>query len=241
LYRAEAELAHVLGHRGHRGEALMGMARSAAEGLERVLGPDHPDTQDSRNHLAMAYLDAGRLAEAIALLEPMLKLSESKFGPDHPETLVIRGNLATAYRQAGRTAEAIGLHEATLKLQESKLGPDHSGTLMSRSNLARAYLAAGRTAEAIKLYEATLKLQESKLGPDHSDTLVSVHSLAHAFEASRPAEAEPLFRRALEGYRRQQGPNGPSTIDLTSDLASVMGRTGRTADHQAARGKPQAK
>jgi hypothetical protein len=28
--------------------------------LERVLGPDHPDTMRSRNNLALAYRDAGR-------------------------------------------------------------------------------------------------------------------------------------------------------------------------------------
>lgn len=32
---------------------------------ERELGPDHPDTLASRNTLALAYLAAGRTAEAI--------------------------------------------------------------------------------------------------------------------------------------------------------------------------------
>ncbi|HJY55040.1 MAG TPA: tetratricopeptide repeat protein, partial [Streptosporangiaceae bacterium] len=35
----------------------------AAE-LERVLGPDHPDTINARNNLAAAYQAAGRAADA---------------------------------------------------------------------------------------------------------------------------------------------------------------------------------
>ena len=103
---------------------------------ESKLGPDHPDTLTSRNNLAVAYLAAGRTAEAIAMHEATLRLTESKLGPDHPDTLISRNNLAAAYRAAGRTAEAIALHEATLKLREAKLGPDHPDTLTSRNNLA---------------------------------------------------------------------------------------------------------
>ena len=83
------------------------MARTANEGLARVLGPDHPDTLDSRNNLAMAYLDADRVDEAIAAFEENVKLEETKLGPDHPERSTSRNNLAAAYLEAGRTAEAI--------------------------------------------------------------------------------------------------------------------------------------
>ena len=36
---------------------------------ERVLGPDHPSTLTSRNNLAYAYQDVGRIDDAIALYE----------------------------------------------------------------------------------------------------------------------------------------------------------------------------
>jgi serine/threonine protein kinase len=228
--RAAGQLAHILRHRGRSDAEVLEMAKSASEGLARVLGPDHPDTLGSRNNLALAYRDARRIAEAIALLEATLKQSEAKLGPDHTLTLTSRNNLALAYRDARRTAEAITMHEATLKLREAKLGPDHPDTLISRHNLAAAYRAADRAAEAIRMYEATLKLEEAKLGPDHPNTLSSVHGLAHALEAGRPGEAEPLFRRALAGFRKQQGPDWPLTLDLTRDLASLLDRTGRPGE-----------
>ncbi len=43
-----------------------------AADCERVLGPDHPDTLNSRNNLAAAYVAAGRAAEAIELHQQTL-------------------------------------------------------------------------------------------------------------------------------------------------------------------------
>ena len=73
---------------------------------ERVLGPDHPSTLNSRNSLAIAYQEAGRLDEAISLHEQTLAARERVLGPDHPDTLISRNNLASAYRAAGRTDES---------------------------------------------------------------------------------------------------------------------------------------
>jgi tetratricopeptide (TPR) repeat protein len=148
--------------------------------MERILGPDHPDTIDTRGNLGEAYRAGGRAAEAIPLHERAVADRERILGPDHPDTLTSRNNLAAAYRAAGRTAEAIPLHERALADRERILGPDHPDTLTSRNNLAAAYQDAGRTAEAIPLFERTLADRERILGPDHPDTLTSRNNLATA-------------------------------------------------------------
>ena len=79
------------------------MHEQALAARERVLGPDHPDTLQSRNNLATAYRAAGRLDEAISLHEQTLAARERVLGPDHPDTLASRNNLAIAYQAAGRT------------------------------------------------------------------------------------------------------------------------------------------
>ncbi len=196
---------------------------------EPKLGPDHPDVLATRTSLAQAYRAAGRTAEAIGMSEAMLKLKESKLGPDHPDTLAIRNDLILAYRAAGRADDAFRLLERNLKLAESKLGPDHPTTVATRNDLVQAYRSAGRTAEVVAVLEAKLKLYQTKLGVDHPDTLASVHGLAHALEASRAAEAEPLFRRALAGYLKQKVPDRTLTGKLTRDLALLLDRTGQPA------------
>ena len=79
---------------------------------ERVLGETHPDTLTSRNNLAVAYRDAGRLDEAIPLFERTLADRERVLGETHPDTLSSRNNLAIAYQDAGRLDEAIPLSGA---------------------------------------------------------------------------------------------------------------------------------
>jgi tetratricopeptide (TPR) repeat protein len=106
--------------------------------LERILGPDHPDTLSARNSLATAYHAAGRVADAIPLIQQTLAARERLLGADHPSTLASRNNLASAYRATGRAVEAIPLFEQNVTACERLLGADHPKTLASRRNLDRA-------------------------------------------------------------------------------------------------------
>jgi serine/threonine protein kinase len=228
---AAGELAHILQHRGRTDAEVLELGRSAAEGLARALGPDHPDRLNSRVNLANSYLEAGCTSEAIALYQATLELYESKLGPDHADTLGTRSNLATAYWIAGRTAEAIAMHQVILKRHESKLGPDHPETLLSRNNLANAYWSAGRTREAIALHEVNLKLREAKLGPDHPDTLGTRHNLATAYlDAGRTVEAIALHESTLKLNESKFGPDHPDTLGSRHNLAVAYLEAGRTAE-----------
>jgi tetratricopeptide (TPR) repeat protein len=121
------------------------VGESLTADLDRVLGPDHLETLNSRNSLAVAYQAADRVAEAVSLLEQTVAVQTRLLGSDHPDTLMSQNNLAAAYRDVGRSAEAILLFERTLAARERVLGPDHSDTMRSRNNLARAYRKAGPT------------------------------------------------------------------------------------------------
>ena len=198
---------------------------------ERVLGADHPDTLTSRNNLARAYRDAGRMDEWITLQEQTLAARERVLRPDHPDTLISRNNLAVAYQDAGRTDEAITLHEQTLAAIERALGPDHPDTLTSRNNLAKAYRAAGRTGEAITLQEQTLAARERVLGPDHPDTLISRGDLAIAYQAAgRTGEAITLEEQTLAARERVLGPDHPHTLASRGNLAITYQDAGRTGE-----------
>ena len=133
---------------------------------EQVLGDTHPDTLTSRNNLATAYQDAGRLDEAIPLYERTLADREQAPGRHPPRHPASRNNLALAYQDAGRLDEAIPLFERTLADREQVLGQTHPDTLTSRNNLAPAYQDAGRLDEAIPLFERTLADSRAGPGPD---------------------------------------------------------------------------
>ena len=170
-----------------------------------TLGPDHPSTLTSRNNLAGAYRDAGRLDEAIALFEQTLEDRTRILGPHHPDTLTSRHHLASAYRDAGRLDEAIALFEQTLEDRTHILGPHHPHTLTTRHNLAYTYQDAGRLNEAITLYEQTLEDRTHILGPHHPDTLTSRNNLAEAYRAAgRFEDADKLFETPSDSEEDKQ-------------------------------------
>ncbi len=76
----------------------------------------------------------------------------------------------------------------------------------------------------------TPETDETKLDPDNPQRLEGLHMRAHELAPLKPSEAEPLFRQALEGYRKIQGPDGFLTLDLTLDLANLLNQHGRGAD-----------
>ena len=196
-----------------------------------TLGPDHPSTLASRNNLAGAYRDAGRLDEAIALFEQTLEDSTHILGPHHPHTLITRSNLAGAYQDAGRLDKAIELHQQTLKDRARILGPSHPHTLASRNNLANAYQDAGRLDKAIALYERTLEDHTRVLGPDHPDTLLSRNNLAYAYrDAGRLDDAIALYERTLKDLTRVLGPDHPDTLLSRNNLACAYQAAGRLDD-----------
>src|SRR5262249_47536668 len=113
VWRAEAQIGHMLRHLERNREAL-DLLRRSADGLRRVLGPDHHDTLNAVDNLAQTYMAAGRLAEAAPLYEDNLRRLQDKFGPDHASTLASMNNLANAYSASGRLADAVRLHEETM-------------------------------------------------------------------------------------------------------------------------------
>jgi tetratricopeptide (TPR) repeat protein len=213
---------------GDSSTLAIGLGPAVLADFEWVLGPDHPDSQNSRNDLAQAYSDAGQLREAISLHERTLASRERLLGPDHPDTVTSRNNLAGAYYRAGRLDEAIPLLEQSLADSERVLGADNRDTLISRNNLALIYQVAGRLREAIPLYEQTLADCERVLGPDHPYTVGSRGNLAGAYQAAgRLREAIPLNERTLADYERVLGSDHPDTLTSRGNLALIYQAAGR--------------
>ena len=181
-----------------------------------ALGPDHPDTLASRNCLAGAYRDAGRLDKAIALYEQILEDSINVLGPDHPSTLASRFNLAGAYRASSRLEEAITLHEQVVAGRSRVLGPDHRSTLTARDELAATYWEAGRLDETITLKKQILADAMRIMGPDSPGASAARLNLAATYrDAGRLDEAVDMYEQNLDDVTRIMGPHHPDTLTLT--------------------------
>ena len=227
-YEALGELAHILHHRGRRDAEVMQMALSAALGLERTLGPDHPNTLATLNNLAEAYRASGKLTEAIALFERVRDARIAKLRPDHPDTLATLNNLAATYLYAGRVREAIALLE---RVRDARLFPDHPDNLTTLDNLAVAYRASGRLTEAIALFERIRDARIAKLGPDHADTLTTLNNLAATYvEAGKVREAIALLERVRDARIAKLGPDHPDTLTSLHNLAVAYWNVGKLTE-----------
>jgi len=231
-YIAQEGLADILRHR-RRGDPevmkeVMTMAETAAEGLERTLGPHHPDTLTGLANLALAYQEAGKIPEAIALLERVRDARIAEIGPDHHDTQIALVNLASVYRDAGNIPAAIGLLERVRDAFIAKLGPDHPDTLATLHNLAAAYAAAGRIPEAIALNERVRDGRIAKLGPDNSVTLDTLNNLAVAYwRAKQLDKSVPLFEDLLTRKEAKLGRRHPETQMAVANLGVNYKDAGR--------------
>jgi tetratricopeptide (TPR) repeat protein len=198
---------------------------------EKALGPEHPDTAQSLNNLALLYYSQGRYAEAEPLCKRALAVREKALGPEHPDTARSLNNLANLYGKQGRYAEAEPLYKRALAIREKALGPEHPETAQSLNNLASLYYSQVRYAEAESLCKRALAVEEKALGPEHPETAQSLNNLANLYgKQGRYAEAEPLYKRALAVEEKALGPEHPDIAQSLNNLALLYGEQGRYAE-----------
>ena len=181
-----SNIAYWTGECGDAAGALR-LFRELLPDLERVLGPDHPDTLTTRNNIAYWTGECGDAAGALRLFRELLPDQERVLGPDHPDTLTTRNNIASWTGQCGDAAGALRLSRELLPDQERVLGPDHPDTLTTRNNIAGWTGECGDAAGALRLSRELLPDQERVLGPDHPDTLTTRDNIAYWTEQLRQA------------------------------------------------------
>ena len=199
--------------------------KRAVELREQGFGPDHPDTLDSLNSLAVNHCFLKRFDIA----EPMLRRVVDglrRAGPtEQRHALRAECNLGQLYidRSDFPTAERIlsQNHAGTERL----LGPDHPDTLDGVSGLGRLYRAWRRWDEAARWHARARAGYEKVFGPEHVSTLINAHALADAYgELGKVDEALALDLRAKAGLEAAVGPDHPFTLDVTSSVAMLYQR-----------------
>ena len=156
--------------------------------------------------------------------------------------LLKRKGLSQEAGEAYEAAAAVGREAIRLKPDSPEAHSSLARSLMRQDKLDEA-IAELRTVKRLEpnyrfnwpgsvqvdLLQVQAGLNEAEYHLDLAIAYVE-HNRAHELEASNPREAEPLFRQALESYRKIQGPDGPMTLELTNDLAKVLERTGHSAE-----------
>lgn len=202
--------------------------------LQRIFGPEHPDTLDRVRYFGNLLLEKGDYEGAEALDRRVLEGFEKAFGPDHPDTLGSVNNLGILLGEKGDYEGAEALYRRALESFDRAFGPDHQDTLSSVNNLGMLLREKGDYEGAKDLYRRALEGREKSLGPDHPDTLGSVNNLGMILNDKGEYEgAEVLYRRALEGFEKAFGPEHPDTLRSANNLGNLLREKG---DYEGAKG-----
>ncbi len=236
------QLSDLLQSQGKVDEAIK-VARDSAAGCERALGPRHPTTLTARSILASALHDAGRFAEAAPMLKDVYDTRVAVLGADHPDTLTTLNTLALNEESLGHMDEAEAAYRLLLAGGRGTRGTVHPSALTYANNLAnflnrRAQgdkpddpRRASRLDEAESLFRETMAQRERIDGPNSVDTLTLVNNLALLLEnRGRFAEAEPMFRRVVEGVDIALPPDHWMRFAGRMNLANCLVELGKTGE-----------
>jgi tetratricopeptide (TPR) repeat protein len=196
----------------------------------QALPPGHPDSLVIVEHLASAYVAAGRVSEAVAWYERILADWSRALGSDHTRTLSVRVSLGRILVAAGRPTDAVGVLTGALADAEHAYGAGHPECAAIRDELAATYQAVGQLGDAIRLYQLILSERERALGSRHPDTMGTRQLLADAYLADgRAKEAISQLKRVIADRQRTQGQSHPDALRASGALALAYHRTGRMA------------
>ena len=199
-----------------------------AAATDRFLGPAHPESLAASDHLASAFLAAGRAAEALPWFQRVLTDRTSQLGPEHPATITFAMRCGRALIAAGRPREAATILDQAFRANEKVHGTDDLDTLDSLDALAEACLTANETSDAIRLYRRVLAERERLNGVADPLTLDSCQKLGDVYrQAKKFKEALATYKRVVEGREQTLGPVHPATIEARDRLASAYHAAGK--------------
>jgi len=154
------------------------LVRRALEGVEKLLGKQHPNTLRTIYNLANVLHNQGDYGEAERLHRRVLEAREKELGTQHPDTLTSVHGLAELLVDKKMFVAAESLYRRALEGREKSLSPQHSHTLVSMSGLAHALHQQKRYEEASSLYQQACDGLTQRFGSQHLKTVVCLNRFA---------------------------------------------------------------
>lgn len=205
-------------------------ARRAVATSERVFGPDHPSTAQMAYSLGQLLQYVGSTAEVRSLAERAQQIAERS--GDQPLAARARTLRAFILEREGRLADA----EAELRRAVPVLsrGGDEQAQATAQVYLASVLSQRAATTEAEQAVRQAIPIIERFLGREDPLIGIALAAQGRAYRlAGRPAEAEPLLRRAI-AIRQRAIANDPGLPAVRVEQALALEQVGRATEAIAA-------
>lgn len=194
---------------------------------EQRLGPNNPQTLESRIALANAMINAGLPDEAVALAQETdarineLELTDSQLGVDAMFAL------ARATLRMVSPSNALPMFERCASWSAENHGDDSGKTWEHRDALAQCLRLVGRNPQAINILEDVIKRWRAKGDGSPSRPRNTPFFLAKSYEAAgRDSDAESLYRETLKLEKATYGLSHRNTHITQLSLATLRARMG---------------
>jgi serine/threonine protein kinase/tetratricopeptide (TPR) repeat protein len=198
-------------------------ATRASELYRGAIGEDNVSTVNSLYLLARAYREAGRVTQALELLERMRDGQVKRLGAESPQTLRTISELAQTQLDAHDNLHpGIDLLEQVHNAQIRKLGAGHPDTLATATRLADIYATSGKPTQAIDILQKAREASAERLGVNHPSTLRTMAELAWAYHnAGKLQQAFDLLEKASAIQEEALGPDHPETLETLQHLGDA--------------------
>ena len=121
------------------------LLNTALEGLEKLVGADHPSTLSTVLNISKIFDNKGQYDKALEWYQRALDGYENSLESDHPSTLRTVNNMAIVFWKKGENDKALEWYQRALDGYENSLGSDHPSTLRTVNNMALVFWKKGRT------------------------------------------------------------------------------------------------
>ena len=232
----QAELLMTLGGiyqklgRFERADSLLSAALAQRRGL---LGDQHEDVAESLVALGLLRSDQARLEDAEAFARDGLAVARALLPAQHPSVVRALTAVGRIRQERGDYAGAIAMLSEAVRMQGGQpvASPEYTESLNA---LANTYYYAGDLVRSDSLNRIVLALDRQVYGEQHpriADDLINVGAIE--FDRGRHAEAERLYRQALDVFMTYHGSEHPQTASILTILArAIIPQGGREAEAQ---------
>jgi serine/threonine protein kinase/Tfp pilus assembly protein PilF len=209
--------------------------QEALEILTESFGADHLNTATCKSCLAWLLRERGVTDRAEVLYREVLATYRAKLPANHPLIAVGLNSVAGILSESGRDAEAFELYHEALSIRRKAFPNGHGTIATTLNNIAGIHLRRADLPAAEPLLSEALEMARIKI-PTHPDLAYILMNVGRLRELQgKIAEAEALFREALEMRTRLYGPGSELTNRSALALAGVLDAVGRQSEAQAIR------
>ncbi len=204
-------------------EALTWALR-AIELAQSTFSEDTYELIAPHNAAGWAYRSQGDFEKSRFHLEKALQIARANFGSQHPQVADAHNAMGgIAYSQLDM-AGAVEHFQASLDITVQLYGDEHLKVAGAYSNLATAMLDRGRIEDALEHYAISVTTARKLGDPGGRALALVLRNQARANEyLGRWAEAERLYREAIDTRTRVFGAESQMTLEAMIHLANLLG------------------